>query len=100
MPAQDKIPELLLTRLQELFKSSNNVEVAFYTQIYIPSKREPPHPLIAIKSKDFNTVNSQIGQLIKQELTTSQFVDVLPMDNFLSSWMNQSERVRVFYRRN
>lgn len=100
MPAEEKVPKKLLERLEELFKATDYVETAFFTQVYYPSKGEPPHGFIALKlRKQFdNELNVAIGKIVKGTIGSNQFVEIGPMTDFTSEWMT-TPNVRVFYRK-
>lgn len=101
MPAKEKIPKKLLERLQELFKTTDFVEVDFFTHLYVPSSGEAPHGFIAFKVKKQvdQSFNTAIGKIVSETLASSQFIDIVPMSEQTADWMS-TPHMRIFYRAN
>lgn len=97
-----KYPIEMVEAIKKLFKQIEAIHKGYLVQIYIPSRNEPPHPVIGIEideNADWNNIVSQIGMVLeyfKQDVTLVDTIKIKNGDQ-ISDYM--IKETKPFYKR-
>ncbi len=94
-----KYPSELANALREYFKTQQEVQSAYLSQIFSGLKNEHPHPIIAIEaSAGFDKIQKECGNIVSKILNYNEVVDFIPLgEDEVSSYMKT--QTEPFYRK-